>query len=281
MTTLLLEGDLDDLNLNEVAETGFGFQATAGATGLGLPPVTVQWLEGAGDGSRYRSKRVLGRDIDLPLDIVGRDRKHLRELIGRLARLLTAECTLALVEDDGSRWTTTVQRVGGGEYTLDGGRDIQMVLTLRAGDPFFTASTVTTQAVRGDAGTRSFLSELAALPVAASQAIGTISLTNDGDVAAYPVWEVLGPGRDLHVASPTGDELRWTGTLAAGEKLIIDTRAATVVDGKGANRYAELAPAPRFWTVPPGTSTAKAELQDTTAESRISCSWRARRWMVI
>ncbi|MFF3006358.1 phage tail family protein [Kitasatospora sp. NPDC057940] len=281
MTTLILESDFDDLNLNEVAETGYGIQAVAGATGLGLPPVTVQWLEGAGDGSRYRNKRVLGRDIDLPLDIVGRDRAHLRELIGRLARMMTGECTLALIEDDGSRWTTKVHRVGGGEYTLSGALDVQTTITLRAGDPYFTASAVTTQTVKGDAGTRSFLSDLVALPVAASQAIGTILLPNDGDVPAYPVWEVTGPGRDLHVVSANGEALRWNGTLAADEKLIIDCREATVVDGKGVNRYANLAPAPRFWVVPPGTSTARAELLDTTAASQISCSWRARRWMVI
>ncbi|MGW2541545.1 phage tail family protein [Kitasatospora sp. NPDC001574] len=282
MTTLMLESDFDDLDLNGVAEVGFGFQALAGTTGLGLPPITVQWLEGAGDGSQYRSKRVQSRDIDLPLDIVGRDRAHLRQLIGRLARMMTGECVLAVVEEDGSRWTTPVHRVGGGEYTLAGnGLDIQTIVTLRAGDPYFTSSAVTTQIVRGDAGTKSFLSDLVKLPVAASQAIGTILLPNSGDVPAYPIWEILGPGRDLRVVAPTGETLRWTGTLLPSEKLTIDTRAATVIDGKGANRYAELASAPRFWTVPAGTSTAKAELLDTTAASRISCSWRAQRWMVI
>ena len=282
MTSLLLETERDTLDLNEVADRGFGFQATAGLTGLGLPSVDVQWLEGAGDGSRWRGQRVLSRDIDIPLDIVGRDREHLAELVSRLARAVAGEMSLVLVDDAGRRWSTSVYRTGGGEVDLgSGGRDLQTVLTLRAPDPYFTASSVSTQTVGGDPGTAPFLSALVSMPLAASQAIGDITLTNVGDADAYPVWEVSGPGRDLKVISPTGEMLRWTGSLASTEKLIIDTRAGTVTDGKGANRYAELAPAPRFWTVPPGVSTANVQLLDTTAASKVVCTWRSRKWMVI
>ncbi|MEU2854136.1 phage distal tail protein [Streptomyces syringium] len=282
MTTLLLDTERDSLDLNGVQTYGAGFQATAGLTGLGLPAVNVQWLEGAGDGARHRGQRILPRDIDMPLDIVGWDRRHLTELVSRLARALAGECSLVLVDAEGVRWTTPVYRVGGGEVSLEGGTDIQTVITFRAPDPYFTASAVSTQQVGGEQNTAPLLSSLTSLPLAASQAIGDIELDNVGDVAAYPVWTVYGPGRDLTVTSPDGREtLRWEGTLDASETLIVDTRTGTVTDGKGANRYALLAPAPRFWTVPPGTSTAHVSLLDTTADSRVECSWRARKWMVI
>lgn len=281
MTALLLETERDTLNLNGVAEQGLGYQATAGATGFGLPSVSAQWLEGAGDGSRFRGQRVLSRDLDMPLDIVGRDRAHLRTLISRLARAVAQECSLVLVDDEGMRWSTPVYRTGGGEIELAGSTDVQTTLTFRAPDPYFTASTVSTQRVGGDPGTQPFLSSLMSMPLAASQAIGEIQLDNVGDVPAYPVWEVYGPGRDLAVTSPSGETLRWTGSLSATEKLVVDTRTGTVKDGTGANRYALLDTAPRFWTVPPGVSTAAARLLDTTAASRIVCSWRPRRWMVI
>ncbi|MEU7643357.1 phage tail family protein [Streptomyces huasconensis] len=217
----------------------------------------------------------------MPLDIVGRDRAHLRTLISRLARAVAQECSLVLVDDEGMRWSTPVYRTGGGEIELAGSTDVQTTLTFRAPDPYFTASTVSTQRVGGDPGTQPFLSSLMSMPLAASQAIGEIQLDNVGDVPAYPVWEVYGPGRDLAVTSPSGETLRWTGSLSATEKLVVDTRTGTVKDGTGANRYALLDTAPRFWTVPPGVSTAAARLLDTTAASRIVCSWRPRRWMVI
>ncbi|MEU7148487.1 phage tail family protein [Streptomyces sp. NPDC045456] len=277
-----METDRDVLDLNGVQTRGTGFQATAGLTGLGLPAVDVQWLEGAGDGARFRGQRVLSRDLDMPLDIVGQDRDHLRRLISRLARAMATECSLVLVDEAGVRWSTPVHRVGGGEISLGGGeRDLQTVITFRAPDPFFTASTVSVQRVGGDTSAAPFLSSLVTLPVAASQAIGDIQLDNIGDVDSYPVWEVHGPGRDLTVTSPVGEHLRWTGALKAGERLIVDTRSGTVRDGTGANRYALLAPAPRFWTVPPGTSTASVTFLDTTDQSAVVCSWRPRRWVVI
>ncbi|MEU6959588.1 phage distal tail protein [Streptomyces chrestomyceticus] len=277
-----METDRDVLDLNGVQDRGFGFQATAGLTGLGLPGVEVQWLEGAGDGARFRGQRVLPRDLDMPLDIVGQDRDHLRRLVSRLARAMATECSLVLVDEAGVRWSTPVRRVGGGDFSLDGGdRDLQTVITVRAPDPYFTASTVSVQRVGGDGRAAPFLSSLVTLPVAASQAIGDIQLDNVGDVDSYPVWEIHGPGRDLAVTSPTGERLRWTGALKAGERLIVDTRSGTVRDGTGANRYALLDTAPRFWTVPPGTSTAHVALLDTTAQSAVVCSWRPRRWMVI
>ncbi|WP_327068720.1 phage tail family protein [Kitasatospora sp. NBC_01302] len=284
MIKLQLESTLDILNLNEVQEKGTGFQALTGMTGAGLPPVSVQWLEGAGDGSVYRGRRVLSRDIDLPLDIVGRDRAHLADLLSRLARVLAEPCTLALVNEDGSRWTTEVVRTGGGDVTYGqsttGERDLQTVLTLRA-DPYFTSSEASFQVIGGDTKTASLLSNLASLPVAASQAIGSITLENAGDSVAYPVWEIHGPGYGFQAVSPDKETLAWGGTIAAGEVLTVDARTGSVVDQAGTNRYADLAPAPRFWSIKPGLSTATAQLLGVTADSKIICSWRPRKWMVI
>lgn len=197
MTALLLETERDALDLNGQAMTGFGFQATAGMTGRGLPAVDVQWLTGAGDGARWRGQRVQPRDLDIPLDILGRDRSHLSELVSRLAQAVAGECQLVLVDDQGVRWSTSVYRTGGGDITDDGTSSLQTVITFRAPDPYFVASSVSTQSVGGDPGRRPFLSSLASLPLAASQAIGDVQLDNTGDVSAYPVWEVYGPGRDL------------------------------------------------------------------------------------
>ncbi|MGC4928082.1 phage tail family protein [Streptomyces sp. DT117] len=285
MISLRLESERDTLDLNGIAESGVGYQALAGVTGLGLPEVSVQWLTGAGDGAVYRGKRVLARDIDLPLDIVGRDRKHLSELLSRLARTLDGPCTLSVAEGDGTTWSTQVVHVGGGDYSYGGDgageTDLQTVITLRAPDPYFSASELSAARVGGTTGASPFLSQLVAMPLSASQQIGTIELDNTGDVRAYPTWEVYGPGDNFKAISPTGETLHWQGSLTANQRLIIDTQAGTVVDGTGANRYSLLAAAPRFWTLPAGVSTATASLLNTTPASKIVCTWRPRKWMVI
>jgi hypothetical protein len=285
MPKLLLVSGADTIDLNEIDDKGVGFQAKSGVTGLGLPPVSVQWLEGAGDGAVFRRTRVQSRDIDVPIDILATDRSDLQAKLSRLALVLAGGCTLVLVDDDGSQWSTEVHRVGGGEYTYGedtiGEAEFQTVITFRAGDPYFTSSDQEVRTVSGAVATSAFLSNMVAMTVAPSQAIGSIDLFNSGDAPAYPVWEVRGPGDHFVATSPTGETLKWNGTLTAGQKLIIDTRKGTVQDGTGANRYDLLDTAPRFWTVQPGASTATASLLNTTSASQITCSWYPRKWMVI
>lgn len=280
---LELSSSSDRLDLNGFETDGLGFQALAGATGLGLPQLAVQWLEGAGDGAAYRGRRVLPRDMDIPLDIVGRDRVHLSELVTRLARVLADESglTLTYIDNEGVRWSTAVAWVGGGEMDAGAGsRDVQTVITLRAPSPYFLSESPQTVTI-GGATAGAFLSSMSSMPLASSQAIGTVQLSNEGDVAAYPVWEVTGPGDNFKAISPTGKTLHWTGTLTAGQKLIVDMGAGTVKDGTGANWYASLATAPQFWSVAPGTSTATASLLNITSASKVVCSWRPRKWVVI
>jgi hypothetical protein len=282
---LQLESATDALNLDDILHRGTGVQVLTGVAGLGLPDVSVQWLEGAGDGATYRGRRVLPRDIDLPLYLQATDREALKMLLSRLSMLLAEECTLRLIEADGTDWSTKVHRVGGGSYVYGqdtiGETDFQTVITLRAGDPFFTYSRPSSQRISNSGAGRGLLTGLAQLRVASSQAIGTILLENLGDASAYPTWDVVGPGRDFRAVSVTGERFHWTGSLTADQTLRIDTQRGTVTDGHGASRYADLAAAPRLWTIPPGTTQAVASLEDVDGRSSITCSWRPRKWMVI
>jgi hypothetical protein len=285
MAKLLLENALDSLSLNGIEEDGRGVQAMTGVTGLGLPPVSVQWLEGAGDGATFRRSRTLPRDIDIPLDIVGVSRDDLKKITTRLAKMLAGPCTLRLIEDDGTDWSTQVVRTGGGEYSYGndttGDKDVQTVITLRAGDPYWTSSVVTTAQIGGSTAASPFVSGFMSMPVASSQAMGQITLENTGDVAAYPVWTIVGPGDNFKAISPSGETLWWKGTLAAGQKLIVDTKLGTVKREDGSNQYALLAPAPRFWAIDPGTATCNASLLNVTSASAITVQWKPRKWMVI
>lgn len=273
------------LNLDDVLNKDVGVQALAGVTGLGLPERSTQWLEGAGDGARYRGKRDRPRDIDLPIYVAGRNRAELVALLDRLSLLLDDECTLRFVEDDGGDWSTKVIHVAGGDYAYGvdtiGERDFQTVITLRAGDPYWTYSRSTSKTITNAGAGRGLIGNLANMKVSASQAIGTILLENTGTAPAFPVWTVAGPGRNFRAVAATGEGFHWTGTLAAGETLTVDTKTGSVVDHLGRNRYGELASAPRLWSVRPGTTEATASLESTTTASSITCTWRPRKRMVV
>lgn len=284
MPSLVLANGSDSFDLDSYAKTGKGVQVTSGVTGLGLPPVSLQWVEGAGDGATLTGRRVTARDIDLPLMIKGDNRTELKEYVRRLSLMLAGPCTLSFTEEGGESWTTEVVRVGGGTFTYGedtrGVNDLFTVVTVRAGDPYFTSNVTNSQVVKRTTG-RGLLPRLAALRLTGDRSFGRFILDNPGTVGAYPVWTVHGPGSNFTAVSPTGERLTWAGTLDADDVLTIDTKAGTVRDQDGLNRYAALASAPRFWQIPPGTNEVSVSLDNSTDLSSITLTWRPRRWMVI
>lgn len=284
MPGLILASATDVLDLDAVAKLGEGVQVTAGVTGLGLPPVSLQWVEGAGDGATLRGGRVPPRDIDLPLMIEAANRNGLKAWVRRFTLMMAGKCKLSFVEEGGEAWSTDVVRVGGGNWSYGedttGETDLFTVVTLRAADPFFTSNVVNTAVIRRSTG-RGLLPKLAALRVTSDQALGVVTFNNTGTVGAHGAWTVKGPGTNFMAISPSGEVLNWTGTLTINDTLTIDTKAGTVVDQTGANRYDELAPAPRFWQIPPGVSQCTAMMDGATVDTSVSLTWSPRQWVVI
>lgn len=268
--SLQLESATDVVSLNDLVDLPTGVQALAGATGFGLPPVAVQWLEGAGNGARYRGRRAQTRTFDLPIYIDGGARPELQALWRRLVLMLMneAECRLRLIQDDGSSWWIDVIRTGGGElvYGQDttGENDLRTVLSLTAGYPLWTAESARSRRVQLPRQKRGLLPHLSKLPVMPSAAFDKITVDNRGDAPAPPVWKIVGPGTRFEATSPAGESLVWAGTLLAEESITFDIAENTVTDHLGNNRYDELEPAPKFWSLPPGESTFTCRLSDAS-----------------
>lgn len=289
MPRLRLETATDALDLNSITETGYGVEALAGVTGLGLPPVTVQWSEGAGDGAVYRGRRVQSRVIDIPLYLRA---EQLGPTLSRLARIVAQPMRLWFIEDNGNRWYLDVHREGGGDYVYGadttGEQELRTVLTVRAGDPYWTSelsdqrvisrATIGKGLIKDSTPGNTGADSLIHLRLSSAQVQGAILLENTGDAEAFPLWEIQGPGSDVTATGPNGDVWQWNGELASDETLFIDARTARAVDNTGASRYAEFGSAPRFWTVPPGISTANVTM---TGTGRIVVSWKRRKWAVI
>lgn len=151
LVRLELESPYDVISLDGVETSGYGVQVRSGVTGLGLPPKSVQWLEGAGDGAIARGWRTLARDIDLPLQVVGATREDLKAYLSQLASLLGTNHDHVVHEgvltlnfyDESGKWTCPVEHVGGGDYVYGtdtiGVHECTLVITLRAGNPYFVA----------------------------------------------------------------------------------------------------------------------------------------------
>jgi hypothetical protein len=234
-------------NLDDVLMTGKGVQALSGATGLGLPPVSAQWLESAGDGSVFRGKRVLSRDIDLPLHFKADDRDELIEMVGKLARMLDGACTLRVVNDDGTSWWTEVHRVGGGDYIYGedtiGEDDLSLVITLRSGSPYWKSGAP--------------VESSANLVNGAGVETTYLFIDNPGDVPAYPKFVFQGPlpnGVTVGFKSLGWwmESVDFDGPVWSGDTLTIDCATGRVYDQDGNSRYRELASAPQFFKIPAG-----------------------------
>lgn len=252
MPTLTLEGSGVVVNLDALTRTQEGAQAVAGITGFGLPPVSVQWAEGAGDGARFRGRRVQMRPIDLPLTYYTRSRASLKAQVRDLSTVLSGEATLRLTEDDGTSRSVRVHRTGGGDFNYgtdtDGRHYLKTVVTLTAGDPFWESDAATEADYSGTG-----------IPT-------SLVVVNDGTADAFPVWKITGPGLNWTATSPTGEVLAFADFIPQGATITIDTKAGTVVDQHGVNRYAALGPAPRFFTLPPGESVVQISYDRSSAD---------------
>lgn len=116
----LISGDLS-LDLDTLLTGPAGAQLRAGLAGAGLPPVEVQWSEGAGHGAAHRGSRLLPRDFDLPLLFAAPTRAGLNAQFSTLARILDpmegGSAVLRATVPGVGTYQMAVVRVGGGNIT--------------------------------------------------------------------------------------------------------------------------------------------------------------------
>jgi hypothetical protein len=286
MPYLALANNADLLSLNMIDANGTGLEAGPGVAGLGMPPVATQWIEGAGDGSLYRGRRILPRDVDIPIQISAPDRAGLEGWLSRLYTMLAAPCEIRWVLDDGEYWAVRAAYTGDSGYATgadtNGDDFLKTVITLRAGDPLWKYSRAHHIEAQVDLS-RGLLDggSLAELRVSTSQLQAEVTVDNTGDAPTWPLWEVTGPAQTLTVVAGPDAWFEWGGTLTAGQRLVINAQARTVIDGTGANRYGELAAGPRFFHLPPGKSRILLGANSIDESTRVLCRWWPKRWGVV
>jgi Phage tail protein len=102
-----------------------------------------------------------------------------------------------------------------------------------------------------------------------SDVFADLTVVNSGDVQAWPVWTLIGPGSAITLRNlTTGKVLTLSVTLGAGESVTIDTRpgAKTVTKNDGSNLFGHLGTS-ALWPLARGTNQIRMEMAGATTAS--------------
>lgn len=257
-----------------------------GASGFGVPTTSLRISESASDGGVFRATKRGIREFDLPVAVIGSDRGDVETKLRRLSNLLrnvNGATTMTASYSDGTAYSIQVYYAGGADATRGSDANLyfaRWVLNLQAPSPFWTSSAASTITVQQSGIGRGMLPKLSRLQLTGNQAIGTVVVNNTaGDVPSFPVWKLYGPMDNASIyVGTTG--FTYNATIAAGEVITIDTAKKTVVDSAGTNKYANLSSAPKFFSLPPGTTSVSVLGNNTTTASKIALSYYPRREVI-
>ncbi|CAB4152403.1 Siphovirus-type tail component [uncultured Caudovirales phage] len=256
-----------------------------GVLGFGVPPVEVRISASASDGGVWRSTKRGIRDVDLPITILGSDRADLEDKLRRLANLVqdtNGPTKIVASYGDGTSFQIFAHYVGGADaaYGDDAnGVMANWVLSFQAPQPFWESVTATNYVLQQTGGGRGLLPQLTKLKLAGQYGFGDVTLTNPGDVPAYPVWAIKGPCTSATFSS-NGVGFTYSATILSTDTITIDTAAGTVKDQAGVNRYANLAAAPKLFPIQPGTQTVTVSAPGATSATQVLGNIKPRREVI-
>ncbi|QMP84116.1 minor tail protein [Streptomyces phage Alderaan] len=112
-------------------------------------------------------------------------------------------------------------------------------------------------------------------------ATGNVGVVNGGDAETSPVVTFTGPVTAPRLTQEDGRTIEYDITLAAGDQLVVDTRAGTVTLNGAASRLytATTRSVPeQAFTLAPGTTSLSYRAETHSATARCAIEWRAAYW---
>lgn len=256
------------------------------ATGRGMPPVEFEEdkvPERAG--SRVRAVRHGTRDITLPLWITAASPADLRTALRAL--MLTMDPSrgdgkIRVTSELGDQREVTCRYLAGLELAESLGSTsgplLQRVpVTFRAFDPYWYAVSDSTASFSTGAAATFF--PFFPLRLSASEVFATGNITNVGDVSAWPVWTITGPGSNPVLRNlTTGKMILLTTSISTGEGIVIDTRegAKSITKTDGTNIFSTLYELSSLWPLQRGVNAVQVELTGSDSNSLVSVAYRPR-----
>lgn len=265
---------------------GDSFFVTKGLDGRGLPPMDNIVDEVASiDGARLRQVNVRPREIVVPLHLQAPTRDALRaSILSLLPKFYTRTADGQLVVSYPDSTTRRIYCRYASGMSLEESSDRaareyqQFLLTLLANDPFWYGDIVAASWSLG-ASTTFLGNPIFPMRLSPSSIQGSQIVHNAGDVSAFPIWTITGPGSGLNIVNQdTGEKISLTRVLAAGEVVTIDTRPGyrTATSSSGGNIYGSLSTDTSLWWLPAGDAPVSFGMDDATAGASISISFSPR-----
>jgi len=278
----------DVLNLSGDGLHGFNLMEERGI--FGAPNMVPQMVSGAGEGAHYDGSKTGAKTVDLKVDVKGDSIDDLAALLRRLANVILAgqpawlRVTPRAAGLAGARWLPVVYN-GGWDGSGSGFDHLVVPLALVSPEPYWLGVTPVTpepwvvRSGKGLLGTTPFFP----VRLGQSQVLGSIELTNPGDLDAYASWLIGGPGGPVSILPGTGERgFSIDYQLEPGEELLASRAGGPVslTDANtGEDRYELFGPAPMLWLIPPGQSTAYVEVLQAQAGTSVELQFVPRYWL--
>lgn len=269
-------------NFNDWAN---GWVLQPGAKGLDMPQYAFSQDESPGiDGYAIRQVRAGGKEIALPIAFWADDSRaayltRRRSLI-RSLNPKRGLGTLTVAQADGTARTIAACYNAGleGDESLDaaGARWCMGVLTFACPSPFWLGAEVTTEWRAAVAGT---FFPILPLVVGNSQVLGSVTVDNDGDDDAYPIWTITGPATAVSLTNvTTGEVLVLTHTITLGDTIVIDTRERqqTALLNGTTNLWGDISDASAMWALEPGINDLTLTVTGSTSNTRVRMTYQPR-----
>lgn len=249
-----------------------------GSLGLGMPELEIaaDKLPFAG-GSIVRHIGTQPARIELPITISEDSFPELIDVLDDLRgwfdtgdeRALSPGFLRVTRPDDSVRQLACYYAGGlEGDLTRGGPNNVTVVISLMAPDPWPTelADTVLTWT--------------------AAEAAAGVSVMNQGQLDAYPIWHITGPtatNTTTITNTTTGKALTMNAATATGLGIVIDTRPASLRDNLIAYRdldslnvFSSLGATSKLWWLAPGQNDITIALAGTDGTTRVELAYLAR-----
>jgi phage-related protein len=266
------------------------------AKGRFMPPPTFQEdLIPGQPGSVFRNVVHAPRDFTIRVVTTAADeaavRTALRSLVSSMdptrgEGTLRVTSPLGDVREIGCRYKSGLEV----EESIDnGGPQSQLAdITFHAFDPYWRDASDSSQTF--EIGAAPVFFPIFPIQLTSSQIVASATVTNDGDVPAWPVWTIQGPGSVITLRNTTTGRvtvLEET-VLGAGESIVIDTRPThssptgkTITKQDGTNLFSDLTPQSALWELVQGTNSIQLEMAGAiVGASSLTMSWR-RKWLAV
>jgi hypothetical protein len=218
-------------------------------------------------GGRLRAVRHDVREFVLPIHATSDTAAGLRAQLRELARAMDpgrGEGKVRITAPGGDQREIRCRAVAGlgldESPTTATPTDQLAPVVFRAHDPYWYASSLTV--AEFTAGARPNFFPFFPLRLSAGEVFADVNVANAGDVATWPVWEIVGPGADIALRDlDHGQSTELATTLLAGQTITVDTRpgAKTVVRDDGLNLFPALGDS-GLWPLEPGATAVRIEM---------------------